>query len=206
MSALRAGSILLFLLATAGTVYGEEITIRSYYPIPDGEYRKLSTSEKTTLATGSAPTARVAIGTKTPETNRVFYRDSATPVNKNIMLDVKKIDVTTGNIMPGQANIVADDVYLAAPAYGPARWVSQAWWDRPVRFYVNFNNVPDGAATTARAECTAGDYLVSGGIRGAAGFNLESSYRFMDFAPTAWECRWGPGNNRVCYAVCLHMT
>lgn len=61
--------VLIFALAVfAQSAFAEEVTVTTYYPSPEGKYKKLETTDETLLATDTtSETAKVGIGTTTPQ-------------------------------------------------------------------------------------------------------------------------------------------
>ncbi|GEM_PF-1636361 len=100
----------------------QKVSMTSYYPYPEADYKKLKAKFDVTLGLIRTSTrTQVGIGTLTPGEDA-----GGNPLSFNgrdFMLDVKKRDAS-GNVLPGEGNIVADDVFLASPLYGAQRWAS----------------------------------------------------------------------------------
>lgn len=106
--------LLTFCFAAQAYAADENLKVTTYYPSPEGEYKKLKTTEQTLLATDSSatnPAARVGIGTVTP--------------SPNVKLDVVgKIRIADGT--------QAADYVLTSNASGEARWQAPSGGGKPV--------------------------------------------------------------------------
>jgi hypothetical protein len=105
------------LFVCVSTAQAEDVKISTYYPSPEGDYKRLRTTSQTDLATSES---LVTVGMPSNGTARATQDGRTT-----------KLDVQSGNV-------ITDDVYLANPRTGAARWASSSWdYDSG---WVNVNN------------------------------------------------------------------
>ncbi len=84
--------------ALAGSAGAEDVKITAYYPSPDGQYKTLSSTDKTTLATGGLPTSLVGIGTTDPRALlEVAFASNATTPSLNSGILIQNTDQTLNN-------------------------------------------------------------------------------------------------------------
>jgi hypothetical protein len=97
---LAAGAAVL-VLAAAGRLSSEQVSLSTYYPAPSGVYTNMITTGNTYLARDAGA---VGVGMAAPRE----------------MQDGRSIALHVGRYA------IANDVYLAAPVSGAPRWASQA--------------------------------------------------------------------------------
>ncbi|GEM_PF-3953184 len=232
---MRIQSIALLLLLVLVTWVGaEEIKMPIYYPSQSGRYVELTSTDETLLATEPHPqptpmaSYRVSIGTTTPETNRNVVTTAIT--SRNIQLDVKKLN-SGGIIEPGKGNVIADDIFLAKPAYGRTPSVaasppSPRWASHQLPFYMipAAIDVPVLGTTqmTGNAMCDTidlygnpgQDLAIGGGFSFVAPGIADPSNKSFPITQVnalglneaiGWRCQGvdNGGSAGSCYAICL---